>query len=661
MRKVIFALSIFLITIGNIWAQSIELNRNQVISPNEAYKFEVYQKQEKGVNQLYYTISYKNSPIVLESKLGISIKNQLFESALGIPNDTTENWCDNLELVSSEESSKDTVWYPIYGERANIPNNYKELTLKFSKYGSISPSHETVGHAGTSYNKRREYEMNLVVRAYNEGVAFCYDFPETSNGLFLHITGEQTNFVMPSNTMTYYERWAQGHFEYIPLNEWKDECERPLTMELENGLTVCMTEARVVDYPRTKFVLSEESNNTIETYAYNTVDVITAYQTPWRVVMAAENAGEILENNYLILNLNEENQIKNSSWIKPGKVFRCDLTTEAGLAAVDFAVDRGLQYVHFDAGWYGKEMNMASNASTIDPTRDLDLQAVINYGATKGIGVFVYVNQRALAENYETLFPLYQSWGLKGVKFGFVQVGSSEWTSWMHKAIRKAAECQLMVDVHDEYRPTGYSRTYPNLMTQEGIAGNEEMPDATHNVTLPFTRFIAGAGDYTLCYFNNRIQTTHAHQLAMAVVYYSPLQYMFWYDKPHMFKGEKELDFWKSVPTIWDDTKVLSGEIAKYITIARQSGDDWFVGTMTNNDSRELSYKLDFLDADKKYVAYIYTDDIKLATRTNVKTQEFAVKKEDVFNFRLQESGGAAVHIKCVESTNGYSKVPKKL
>lgn len=220
----------------------------------------------------------------------------------------------------------------------------------------------------------------------------------------------------------------------------------------------------------------------------------------------------------------------------------------------------------------------------------------------------------------------------------------------MHKAIEKAAECQLMVDVHDEYRPTGVSRTYPNLMTQEGIMGNEEMPDATHNTILPFTRFVAGAGDYTICYFSNRKKTTHAHQLALAVVYYSPLQYLFWYDKPEFHRGEKELEFFKNVKTVWDDTKVLNGEIGKYITVARRSLDDWFVGSITNNDARKLSYKLDFLDKNKHYIAYIYADDSKLGTRTNVKTQAFVVKKDDRLSFDLEASGGAAVHIECVES-----------
>ncbi len=458
--------------------------------------------------------------------------------------------------------------------------------------------------------------------------------------------------------MAYYERWAQGPYELRPLKGWPDECERPLTLTLENGLTVALTEARLVDFARTKFRLSEDKANTLETSLYNKVDVISPYRTPWRVIMAAEEPGQLLENNDLILNLNPENQIANTSWIKPGKVFRSDLTTEAAKKAVDFAEERNLQYVHLDAGWYGPEVKMSTDASTIDPDRDLDLQEVINYGATKDIGIFVYVNQRPLSRQLDELLSLYQSWGLKGLKFGFVQIGSDKWTSWMHDAIKKAADHQLMINVHDEYRPTGFSRTYPNLMTQEGIRGNEEMPDATHNTILPFTRYLAGAGDYTICYYNNRIKTTHTHQLALSVVYYSPLQYMYWYDKPHFYQGEKEIEFFDKVKTVWDDTKVINGEIGEYISVARRSGKDWFVGSITNSESRKLSVPLDFLEEGQQYIAHIYVDDEKVDTRTQVAIHRFAVLKEDKINLDLKASGGAAVHLEAVESSKGYKKLP---
>ena len=245
-----------------------------------------------------------------------------------------------------------------------------------------------------------------------------------------------------------------------------------------------------------------------------------------------------------------------------------------------------------------------------------------------------------------------------------MQVGSQVWTKWMHEAVMKCAKHHLMVDIHDEYRPTGFSRTYPNLLTQEGIRGNEEFPDATHNVTLPFTRFVAGAGDYTICYYrqdfgrlnkqgdaygvprSKSIQTTPAHQLALAAVYYSPLQLLYWYDKPSDSQDEPELKFFDDVYTTWDDTKVLQGEVGQYISVVRRKGDEWFVGSITNNEARRLPVKLDFLPAGQKYIAEIYADgDNSVPTRTKVKVLKYRVDSEDILDFHLKASGGSAVRI----------------
>ena len=454
-----------------------------------------------------------------------------------------------------------------------------------------------------------------------------------------------TSYTLPEGTMAYYERWAQGPYSYLPLKNWPDECERPLTMDLKSGLSVALLEAQMIDYSRGKFKLSKEKANTIDLTMYDKVDVITPYSTPWRVIMVADSPGELLENNDIVLNLNSPNQIENTSWIKPGKVIRSNLSTKDAKECVDFAAERNLQYVHLDAGWYGAEMKVASDATTVSPTHDLDLQELVNYAAEKGIGIFVYINQRALANRLDEVFEQCRKWGLKGVKFGFVQIGSNRWSAWLHKAIEKAAEYQLMIDIHDEYRPTGFSRTYPNLMTQEGIRGNEEMPDATHNTTLPFTRYLAGAGDYTICYYNNRIKTTHAHQLALSVVYYSPIQFLYWYDKPSLYCGEKEIAFFDKIKTVWDDTKVLNGEIGKYITVARRSGEEWFVGTITNNNRRTIQLPCSFLESGKSYIATIYYDDKSLNSRTNVNITIDQVDNSKILNFKLQPSGGVAIHI----------------
>ncbi len=618
----------------------------QLTSPDEQFVFQCYQKETPaGKKQLYYQVAYAGKPIVLESELGVLIENNLFESALAIVNDTCTVWGENLELVAVDTSSRNTSWKPVYGERSEIFDRYNEMILHFRKYGDHSQS-EKNGSSGTSYDRRRTYEMDFIVRAYDEGIAFRYFFPETKNGLFLHITGEQTSFTFPEKTMAYYERWAQGPYAYLPLKGWPDESERPLTLELDNGLTVALLEAEMVDYSRGKFKLDSQSKNTIRLSMYDKVDVITPYSTPWRVIMASEKPGELIENNDLILNLNPPNQNQNTSWIKPGKVIRSDNNSKQAKASVDFAAKHNLQYVHLDAGWYGREMLLASDPTTVDPGIDLDLYELVNYAAKKGVGIFVYINQRALVTDLDRVFSQCLAWGVKGVKFGFVQIGSNRWTVWLHEAIKKAAEYQLMVDVHDEYRPTGFSRTYPNLMTQEGIRGNEEMPDATHNTILPYTRFLAGAGDYTICYYNNRIKTTHAHQLALSVVYYSPIQFLYWYDKPALYQGEPEIAFFDQVPTIWDDTRVLDGAIGQYIITARRSGDDWFVGAITNNDAREITVDFSFLDPTKHYEASFFEDDAQVKTRTKVGVNKRKLTSSSKMKLSLRPSGGVAILIR---------------
>ncbi|MDR2913827.1 MAG: glycoside hydrolase family 97 protein [Tannerella sp.] len=638
----IFLLACFcFLPVTELQSQSvIQETHRKLVSPDGKYEFTFYQKEfADKTRQMYYVLSYDGKSVVEESELGVLIENRLFESALGIPNDENKNWGENLTFIGAEMKNADQIWKPVYGERSVVRDYYNEMILNFRKGGG-----DETGVTDNGYDKRRYYLMNFVVRAYNEGVAFRYHFPEATNGLFLHITGEQTQFSLPEGTMAYYERWAQGPYSLLPLKNWTDECERPLTLKLPNGLTVALAEAEMIDYTRMKFRLNDKKANTLQASLYGSADVITPYSTPWRIIMAAERPVDLIANNDIILNLNPENQIKDASWIKPGKVIRSGLSQEEAMACVDFAAERGLQYVHLDAGWYGPEMMVGSDATTVREDKNIRFPELIKYAAGKGIGIFVYVNQRALYRQLDEILPLYKKWGIKGIKFGFVQIGNQQWSTWLHDAVKKCAEYEILVDIHDEYRPTGFSRTYPNLLTQEGIRGNEEMPDATHNVILPYTRFLAGAGDYTICYYNNRLKTTHAHQLAMAAVYYSPLQFLYWYDNPTMYQGEPEIEFFDQVKTVWDDTKALDGEIGEFVTIARRSSNEWFMGSMTNTDARTISAPLDFLATGEKYIANIYTDDERIKTRTKVRVTRLVVDSQSVLHFRLKPSGGAAVH-----------------
>ena len=605
-------------------------------SPNGKYQFTFSQKEGK----LLYSLDYAGKPVVEAGELGVNIDNHLVESAMGIPVDNSNVWTNGMEVTSVDRRSEDNTWKPVYGEYAQIRDRYNEMTIHLLKGGK---------HQGASnaYDKRQQYLLDIIVRAYDEGVAIRYHFPEATNGLFMHITDDLTSFRFAPGAEAYHYAWAQAHANKVKLLKseaaWKEEAERPLTLRLDNGLYAAIGEAALSDFVRGKLKL--KADNELQMALFHPADIITAYDMPWRFIMVGEKAIDLINNKQMVLNLNAPCQIQDASWIKPGKAFRvCRLDMKTCMEGVDFSVDRGLQYIELDAGWYGPEMKMSSSALKVLETRDIDMPKLCQYAKSKGIGVWVYVNQRALYQELDQLLPLYEKWGISGIKFGFVQIGSQEWTTWLHNAVKKCADHHIMVDIHDEYRPTGWSRTYPNLMTQEGIGGNEEMPDAEHNTILPFTRFLCGPADYTPCYFNGRVKNTKAHQLAMPVVYYSPITFLYWYDLPNVYKGEKELDFWKYCPTVWDESKALQGEIGEYIVQARRSGNDWFVGAMNGLQARDITLNTaDFLQKGKKYQVEIYNDNPALNTRTKVSTVVQTIKAGKILKLHLQPSGGAAL------------------
>ena len=611
-------------------------------SPDGKYQFNFTQKD----GRLTYSLNYASKQVVEEGELGVNIDNHLVESAMGIPVDKSGVWTKGMEVTSVENRSEDNSWKPVYGECDQIRDHYNEMTIHLIK----GDKHD---NSGNSYDKRQQYLFDIIVRAYDEGVAIRYHFPEATNGLFMHITDELTSFRFAPGAEAYHFAWAQAQSTKVKLlkseSAWKEEAERPLTLRLSNGLYAAIGEAALTDFVRGKLKL--KADNELQMSMYDSADVITAYDMPWRFIMVGEKAIDLINNKQMVLNLNAPCQIQDTSWIKPGKAFRvCRLDMKTCMEGVDFCVDRGLQYIELDAGWYGPEMKMSSSALKVLETRDIDMPKLCEYAKSKGIGVWVYVNQRALYQQLDQLLPLYEKWGISGIKFGFVQIGSQEWTTWLHNAVKKCADHHILVDIHDEYRPTGWSRTYPNLLSQEGVGGNEEMPDAEHNTILPFTRFLCGPADYTPCYFNGRVQNTKAHQLAMPVVYYSPVTFLYWYDLPNAYKGEKELDFWKYCPTVWDESKALQGEIGEYIVQARRSGNDWFVGAMNGLQARDITLNTaDFLQKSKKYQVEIYNDDPTLNTRTKVSAAVQTIKAGKVLKLHLQSSGGAALRFVLVK------------
>ncbi|WP_352432932.1 glycoside hydrolase family 97 N-terminal domain-containing protein [Mucilaginibacter sp. PAMB04274] len=607
--------------------QTTAIQHNVLKSPNGNLQIDFHQTGDEGHRRMYYSVNFYGKTVIKESELDLRLDNNLSEKAMALQVDTHQRWFENLKVTGVVTSSKDSLWKPVYGEQAQIRDCYNAATIAFVK------------------DDNPIYIMYLEIRAYDEGAAIRYRFSENPKGTYYNITSENTEFSLPAGTMAWFANWAQAPYQKLPLKNWPGESERPLTLELPGGIYACLAEAQMVDYARAKFRLSNDKPNTLVTSMAGEAALISPVATPWRVIMVANSPGVLIENNSLLLNLNPPNQIQNSGWIKPGKIMRVmNLTTAEAKANIDFAAQQGLQYILFDWKWYGPAFSFSSDATKV-AIPDFDLPGIIQYGSNKGIGVWLYVNQQALLAQSDSLFTYYKKWGVKGVKFGFVQVGSHRWTTWLEKAIHQAADQQIMVNIHDDWRPTGEQRTWPNLMTAEGIRGNEEMPDATHNTVLPFTRYIAGAADYTICYFDKRIKTTHAHQLALAAVYYSPIQTLFWYDRPSQYHGEPELDYWKKIPTSWDETKVIAGLPGQYIATARRSKDDWYVGIITNNDARKLSLRLDFLNKDSQYTATIYSDDPGLNTTTHVKVRTVRVNYKSVLQANLFASGGEAIYL----------------
>jgi alpha-glucosidase len=581
----------------------------------------------KDGKDLTYSVNRNDTPVILPSRAGLNVDNRVWEMALGKRDlKQTDSWMDLLEVDSiTYHTPVDTVWHPLYGERSTVSDRYNSATLHMSRHD------------------KSKYRLDVQVRAYDEGIAFRYFFPEHPDAIFHKVNDDLTSYSFPVGTKAWSEQWAQATFDVGPVDSITRPVERALTLQLpDNRSWVALLDADVDDWCLTKYVADPNSQSTLRSVMYSPVDIVTYYATPWKIIMIADSPGELIENNDIVLNLNPPCEINDTDFIKPGKIMRTPrIDTQLGIQTIDFCAEHNIPYMLYDWQWYMPCTSHDGDATKI--VDKLDLHRVIEYGKQKGVGVWLYVNQHALQKQMDELFPLLKQWGVVGVKSGFVQYASHRWTTWLHDMVRKAAANGLMMNIHDEFRPSGFSRTYPNLLTQEGICGNEEWPDATHNVTLPFTRMINGAADYTICYFDKRLKNTHAHQLAASLVFYSPLQTIFWYDDPSRYHREKEISWFENLATTFDDSKVISGYPGESIVMARRKGDVWFAAAMTNNEASTQTIPLTFLTPGKRYKAYIYTDDMSVKTATHVGCQERTVVSTDNLSFDLLPKGGVAI------------------
>lgn len=617
---------LFILAAASLFTVGVQGRTIDVHSPDGRQRAELRIADEAGRTRISYSTSLDGQPVILPSALDLTVDNHIWELAIAKHPAPCKRWFDNMRYVACDTLRRDTVWRNPYGERSSVRDAYNGIVVHLAK------------------DDGSKYRLDIELRAYNEGIALRYVLPMHPDAIYHRIKAENTEFTLPEGTQAWYAQWAQAPYELLPLRDWPGESERPLTLQLPGGLFAALGEAAQIDFPRGKFALSATKPNTVVTALNDDgADVVTPYALPWRVIMAADRLGTLLENNDIYLNLNEASAIGDESWIKPGKILReTTLTTENALTCIDFCRRHKIDYILFDWKWYGPATDFRSDARRI--VVPIDMPRVVEYGRQRNVGVWVYVNQHALQKQGEELFPLYEQWGLAGVKFGFVQFTSQHWADWVHRLVRKAADSHLMVNIHDEYRPTGYSRTYPNLLTQEGIRGNEEFPAAKHNTELPFTRMLSGAADYTVCYFDPRIKNTHAHQLAFPVIFFSPLQTLYWYDTPARIREVPELEFFDNMPTVWDDTRVVDDAIGEHAVIARRSGEEWFAGAIAADKACEITVPTDFLTPGATYVVRVYTDDPQTNTPTHVRAARYLVRGGDSLHFALAASGGAAMH-----------------
>jgi alpha-glucosidase len=556
---------------------------------------------------LLYSISFSGKQLLNPSALGVHLNGKDLGSKCKITG-------------SKRKTVSEKIPWPL-GEQDVIQSSYNELTV--------------------SCNSGEENYI-IRARAFDGSIAFRYEINNPAKALHT-VKSENTafNFAEP---YTLYQYHHETVFTPVRIDTFNSRCDFPAT--LTNGkLFISVGEAANTNYTKAELQRGNIANGLTVAYPRDSIIKMNgSFITPWRTISFATSAINMHRFSQLNFKLNPPATFSATS-IKPGKLIRSQLNTQSAIDCTDFAANHHFQYIMFDAGWYGAEFRGSSDPT--QPIAAIDMQQVIDYGKQKGIGVILYVNYVGLKAKLDTIIPLYKKWGVAGMKFGFVDGLTQEGIKWLVAAIKKVNDSGFVLNIHDNYKPTGLSRTYPALLTQEGIRGNENSPDAFHNTVLPFTRFLAGAADYTFCYpneknsFSRNLHVSKAHQLALPVIYYSPLQAIFWYGQPKDYTNELEIEFFKLVPTVWNESHYLSGEIGKHISVARRKGDIWYLGTVAGPADFHGDIPLNFLTKGKKYTATIYEDD----GAGSIRKRSVNVKKGDLYGVALKAATGQAIQI----------------
>jgi alpha-glucosidase len=609
-----------------------------------------------------------NSQGQLTFSLGFRGKQLLAPSALGLGFERYQTLSSGMAVVStSRTSGRDS--YRLSGKRSTVSDGYNELGIRLAETGGA---------------KRR---LEIVFRAYDDGIAFRYRLPAQENLRHLRLAGEVTEFSFPADyscqafNVGRYISSHEGEFDPIRASQMRAHhlFDLPVVCETQpGGVAMAFAEAGLSDYAALYFAGREIGDLGLQAKLSPRPDdpavAVKAwvgdrgFDTPWRIIMVGDRAGDLVEST-LVTSLAAPAQ-GDFSWVRPGKYAwdwwngptlggkQAPMSTATLKTYIDFAAASGLEYMMIDEGWYrgaGGGATLSPEANNLEWVPAVDLPELVRYAADRKVGLWLWVHWKLLEANMDQALPLYAKLGIKGVKVDFMDRDDQLMVEYYHRLLRTAAANRLMVNLHGAFPPRGLNRTYPNFVTQEGVFGAEynkwtRRVTARHNVNLALTRMLLGPMDYTPGGFRNAtpatfmplaatpsVQTTRGHGLAMYVVYDSPFQGVS--DSPDNYRGQSGFDFVKAVPAVWDETRVVSAAFGEQVVIARRTGRSWYVGAMTNEKGRSVDIPLSFLGSGR-YVATRWTDG---GEPMHVNKDEQAVTRSGTLRVALAPSGGAAL------------------
>ena len=629
-----------------------------------------------------YSLTLDNVALVDPSRLGFWLQD-------------APDLDDNFQIDSVVRSSHDETWIQPWGEKKAIRSAYQELKVTLQEQGDLSRQMVIVFRVfddGVGFRYEWPQQTNLQKLIVNDELT---EFNLTQDCMAWWIEAYQDN-----------------RYEYLYQSSLASEMptvHTPVTFERSDGVCLSIHEAALTDFASMTLSRSDALSLKADLVPWSDGIKVRApvpHKSPWRTIQVGRNAGELITS-HMILNLNEPCKLEDTSWIRPckycgvwwemhlnrstwGSGERHGANTENVRRYIDFAAANGLDGVLVEGwnhGWDGDWVKNGHNFNFSTPYDDFDIYKLAEEARQKGVYLIGHHETGGAVMNYESqlqdAFSLYENLGVKAIKSGYVLHGQNikrvddqgtEHKEWHHgqfmirhyrKVLEEAAQHRVMLNVHEPIKPTGIRRTYPNMMTREGARGQEfnawgadggNPPE--HTTILPFTRLLAGPMDFTPGIFDllfeeprpeNRVNTTLVKQLALYVVIYSPLQMVA--DLPENYAKHPEVfQFIRDVPVDWEDTVVLHAKIGDYVTIARKErdGDDWFLGSITDEQSRNLEASLSFLDAGRKYIVEIYRDSEHADWKSNPYGYEIERREVDAqtkLQLRLAPGGGQAIRI----------------